>query len=109
LTTQDKDRATPLHLSSFPLYLVLQEGKVETAYMLIEQGTGITDNKNGETPLRREVAYMIIRHGAEVTAQNKDGKTSLHQASQGGQSKVASMLIICRADVMAQDKNGSAP
>jgi ankyrin repeat protein len=50
---------------------------------------------------------MLIERGADVTAQNKDGQTPLHLASQMGQVDVARMLIERGADVTAQNNDGS--
>jgi ankyrin repeat protein len=41
-----------------------------------------------------------------VSAQDKDGQTPLHLASQAGQLDVVDMLIARGADVSAQDKDG---
>jgi ankyrin repeat protein len=43
---------------------------------------------------------MLTEHGTGVTAQNEDGLTPLHLASQEGQVEVAGVLIERGADVM---------
>jgi ankyrin repeat protein len=56
-----------------------------------------------------EVARMLIERGVDVSAQDKDGQTPLHLASQRGQLELARMLIEHDADVSAQDKDGKTP
>jgi ankyrin repeat protein len=79
--------------------------------MLIEHGADVTaQTKNGETPLHRasslEVVRMLIEHGADVTARNKDDQTPLHWTLS---PEVARTLIEHGADVAAQTKNGNTP
>jgi len=64
---------------------------------------------------------MLIEHGADVSAQNKDGQTPLHLVIQWKRSgfftrrlemshpEIADMLIKHGADVSAQDKDGQTP
>ena len=42
---------------------------------------------------------MLIERGAGVSAQDKDGQTLLHQASEEGELEVACMLVECGANV----------
>jgi ankyrin repeat protein len=53
-----------------------------------------------------DVARMLIERGADVTAQNDDGRTPLHLASYRGQVDIARMLIERGADLAAQDNDG---
>jgi hypothetical protein len=80
---------TPLHYAAlWGLHSIVE-------FLIIEHSQdvhsrGFTDNatplhlasKNGHV----KVARMLIEHGADVTAQNKDGETPLHLASQEGTS-----------------------
>ena len=52
---------------------------------------------------------MLIGRGADVTVQNSDGETPLHQALQRGQIDVACTLIEHGADVTAQNNGGWTP
>ncbi|KAH9991577.1 ankyrin repeat-containing domain protein [Russula vinacea] len=52
---------------------------------------------------------MLVERGADVAAQNEDGETPLHLASQEGQVEAVCMLLQHGADVNAQNKNGLTP
>ena len=52
---------------------------------------------------------MLIEHGADVSAQSKDGETPLHLASDRGLVDVTHLLIEHGADVSAQNKDGKTP
>ena len=56
-----------------------------------------------------EVVQCLVKHGADPTAQDKDGWTPLHSVSQEGQVEVAQFLIKHGADVTAQDKDLRTP
>ena len=56
-----------------------------------------------------DLARLLIEHGANVAAQDKDGTTPLHRASEEGHVDLARLLIEHGADVAAQDKYGTAP
>jgi ankyrin repeat protein len=52
---------------------------------------------------RWEVVRMLIRRGADKSAQNKDGRTPIHLASQAGQLEVIRTLLLHGADASAQN------
>jgi ankyrin repeat protein len=54
-----------------------------------------------------DLAGLLIEHGADVTAQSKDGTTSLHWASFTGDVDLARFLIEHGADVEAESENGT--
>ena len=58
------------------------------------------DDRNIETPLhiaaragRKDIVQKLIKHGAAVTAQTKDGSTPLHYAAAFGQAHVLESLV----------------
>jgi ankyrin repeat protein len=56
-----------------------------------------------------EVARWLVLHGADVTAQDENGSTPLHQASKMRSVEPALLFIELSTDVAAQDKHGSTP
>jgi ankyrin repeat protein len=52
---------------------------------------------------------MLIEHGADARAQNRDGETPLHLALYWGQVDVARLLIEHGADRTAQNYDGETP
>ena len=103
---------TPLHYAAlWGLHSIVEFLVIEHSQDV--HSRGFTDNA---TPLHLaskhghvKAARMLLEHGADVTAQNKDGETPLHLASQKGQVEVARMLIERGADVTAQNKDGETP
>src|SRR5260221_13783436 len=55
------------------------------------------------------VAQLLVKHGADTTAQSKDGTTPLHPASECGHVDVAWLLIEHGTDATAQSKDGMTP
>jgi ankyrin repeat protein len=52
---------------------------------------------------------LLIKHGADVTAQNRDGMTPLHQASQHGNEDHAQFLAEHNVVEASQDEHELAP
>jgi ankyrin repeat protein len=52
---------------------------------------------------RLDLARLLIKHGADVTAWNNNGWTPLHRAVQQGSVDLARLLVEHGADVIAQD------
>ena len=103
---------TPLHYAALlGLHSIVEFLVVEHSQDV--RSRGFTDNV---TPLHLaskrghgKVARMLIEHGADTTAQNKDGETPLHLSLLWGQVEVARMLIEHSTDVMAQNTDGETP
>ena len=55
------------------------------------------------------VARSLLEHGADATAQTKDGSTPLHLASEWGSKDIVLSLLEHGADAGTQTKDGSTP
>ncbi|RDD34218.1 ankyrin repeat protein [Wolbachia endosymbiont of Cylisticus convexus] len=69
-----------------------------------------TIDEQGNTPLHTaawegnlEVVKLLLKHGADVHAENFERKTPLHFAAWEGGLKVVKLLLKHRADVHAKD------
>ena len=58
---------------------------------------------------RSEIAYMLLEHGARLSAENLDGQTPLHLAAMMGHTKTASILLDHGADVSATNLEDRTP
>jgi ankyrin repeat protein len=74
----------------------------------------LSKDKDGMTPLHfaavkgyRNVAELLLSHGAEVNAKNKGGFTPLHVAAFEGHKDVVELLLAHKAEVNARDEIGS--
>lgn len=56
-----------------------------------------------------EMVEALISRGAEVTAQNTNGQTSLHYAASRDRLDIARVLLDKGAEVNSRDKMGSCP
>ena len=55
------------------------------------------------------VLTALVAAGADLTAQDEDGLTPLHDAASNGNPAVLSALVAAGADPTAQDKAGQLP
>jgi len=54
-----------------------------------------------------DLAWLLVGHGTDVTAQDAHGQTPLHQVSEMGIVDLAQFLIEHGASVIVQDKYGT--
>ena len=97
----DDDIQTPLHLAS-------HFGRVRMAVVLLNAGANASaNNAQGQTPLHLVsqsphysngrgvgVAQLLLKHGADVNAQDKNQATPLDFASYHGRTNIASFLLL---------------
>jgi ankyrin repeat protein len=109
VNARDDSGRTPLHSAAV-------DDEKDTAELLIANKADVNARDNaGETPLHaaahgRNVAQLLLAHGAEVDARNSDfSSTPLHLAAVMNNRKVAELLIANKADINARDKNGQTP
>ncbi len=104
-----------------PLHDVAFHGDVEKVRALLFRGAEVNERKfDDEIPLHRAaasfaetdkvvtVAQLLLDHGADATAQRRDGVTPLHLAVSKPRN-VAQLLLDRGADVNAQSRGGSTP
>lgn len=54
----------------------------------------------------QELSRVFLEHGADINAQDKKGRTSLHYATSGGDAEFAEELVALGADVTLKNKSG---
>jgi ankyrin repeat protein len=98
-----------------------KSGNVARVQELLEQIPTLIDARDtdGSTPLHcaawkghKEVAALLLSHGADVNAQNANthwGGTPLHAAAHANQRAIAELLLQHGADSMARSCNGRTP
>jgi ankyrin repeat protein len=57
----------------------------------------------------REVAELLLAHGAAVEAADRSGATALHLAATRGYRDMVALLVAHGANVNARDNPGAAP
>ena len=109
----------PLTPVGTPLYYASFCGLYDVANILAAgcaQDVNSPDFFGGKSPLyvtsrvgHIDLARLLIEHGADATAQSKDGSTALHEASFGGHVDLARLLIKHGADAAAQSEDKTTP
>ncbi|KAF4998967.1 hypothetical protein FGRMN_2766 [Fusarium graminum] len=114
LATIGRDGRTPLHLAS-------ADGSLDIVKMLIQDGARCDEKCktpgawNGWTPLHfasfynhaKTVEFLLSQHGVEASNTAEDGKTSLHLASQAGNSIIVKRLLNKGVPVDSEDNYGA--
>ena len=116
VNTRRRDHCTPLHVASC-------FGKLEIVRLLLDHGA----DSNAETRLGLKllhqvsfgmyecqedgvrIAELLLTHGAEVDARNKDHWTPLHIACQNGKLEIVHLLLDNGAEVNAETVDGLKP
>jgi len=89
---------------------------------LLRRGTGVDEQLGDggtllhylagrweDSPVLAEVTQLLLEHGADVHAKDKDGRTPLHRAAVAGRAPVARLLVEKGSDVNAKDNEGLTP
>jgi ankyrin repeat protein len=91
--------------------IAAERGYLQIVNHLLKHGVSI--NSEYRTPLclaviegQEEDVQLLLEYGANVDAQDKDGKPVLHFAVERGHEKVVKLLLEHGAKVDAQDKGG---
>jgi ankyrin repeat protein len=89
----------------------IRSGEIERALALIAPGRWLdeTDTDCGDTPLcaaagakAEAVAVALLRAGASISAQSRNGDAPLHRACHSGDAAIARLLIDAGADINAR-------
>lgn len=104
----DNNGETPLHHAA-------RGGSIDSIKLLL---SGITftgyakpnfANNLGSTPLHVDVCTLLLEHGGDQSAVDRNGLTPLHMAAMCARLGVCKFLLDRGADQSAVDRNGSTP
>ena len=112
-------REIPLHLRGSPLHYAAACGLPGIVKSLVIQDPQNLHSRcidDDSAPLHlasrqghEDVARLLLEHGADITAQTKDGETPVHVAMQRESDVLALLLLEHGADVTARTKDGTTP
>ena len=89
-----------------PLEWAAMYGRLEIAKFLLAKGAAVVPLWNAPT---KEMAELLLTHGAEVNQPNANGGTPLLSAASWGRPDVVEFLLAHGADISLRYKNGSTP
>ena len=116
VNTRRRDHCTPLHVASC-------FGKLEIVRLLLDHGADSNAETRRGLKLLHQVSFgmyecqedgvriaeLLLTHGAEVDARNKDHWTPLHIACQNGKLEIVHLLLDNGAEVNAETVDGLKP
>lgn len=101
---------------SAPIHWAVDGGNVKLLDFMIEDGADVNlrDTNSGWTPLircasvsgHRNIGLTLLQNGAEVNAQDKDGKTALMIAIVNGHLDLLEILLKKNADIKLKNEYG---
>ena len=113
------------NIGNTTLHLVVSEGHLKGARMLLERGADVnSQNDEGLTPIQQasyglrrgylrypclDIMRLLLDHGANFTASDKSGNTALHFVVSEGHLEAARMLLERGADVNSKNNEGLTP
>jgi len=103
-----------------PLIMALRHGSMETlmeaTILLLGHGASPNSTGQGESPIypavslgRRDVAHLLLRHGADTNTRDDSGNTLLHTASGRGDLRAAQGLLELGVNINSRDNEGRTP
>ncbi|XP_063718896.1 inversin-like isoform X3 [Symsagittifera roscoffensis] len=112
LSQSDKNGATALHAAA-------TSGNADCVKLLLNVGCKMTADNMKLTPLARAaelghvaIAQLLIKHGAKLKHQDREGRYPLHWACYGGSLRMCELLVVGQqqsVDVNCSDHLGRTP
>ncbi|MBL7765464.1 MAG: ankyrin repeat domain-containing protein [Chitinophagaceae bacterium] len=99
-----------------PIHMAAKEGKLEAVQKLLKSKPSLVNLKDdrGLTPLHHaaagniDVVRFLVKKGAKINAQSKNGSTPLYVAARFGKTDIAKYLLENKANINATGEAGSA-